>query len=163
MATTKKIVYLMDVTKNCEDSLPMTPSGNGLDPASLVLTCQCGATAHINWAQELGLDPASPDFESRAENILAEFTSLSYYVVTVEEGVMKAECRFRKSVTVNFHTVMECKTCNTSVSGSTCSQRQMDEFVAKHKGHEVLSSTVLDTDDPRVASLVDQALKRQPR
>jgi len=68
------MVYLLEVTKNCDDSLPMTPSGNALDPATLKLTCKCGAEANVHSVREIGLDPASPDFQGRVEATLAEFT-----------------------------------------------------------------------------------------
>lgn len=154
------MVYLLEVTKTCDDSLPLTISGNALDPRTLAFTCGCGMQARVNSAQEVGLDPADPGFQERVERILADFTSLSYYVVSVKDGVMSVDPRWRKSVKVEFHSIIECKTCAVTVNGVSCSQEAMNEFATKHKGHELCAHTVLDTDDQRIANMIKQATRR---
>jgi len=141
----------------------MAVSGNPLDPNSITLTCDCGAKASINSAQEVGLDPTDPGFQARVEELLANFTSLSYYVVVVEDGKMTATPGLRRNVTVNFYTVAECKICKEKIGGDTCSQEQMNAFTVKHKGHDLSYSTVLDTDDPRIAKIVEEQLAKQSK
>ena len=36
----------------------------------------------------------------------------------------------------------ECKTCNKTISGADCNQKEMNDFVAKHKSHDLSTSTV---------------------
>jgi len=84
-------------------------------------------------------------------------------VVTVNEGVMTAEPRWRTEVRVEFHTVAECKTCNKTISGADCNQKGMNDFVAKHKSHDLSTSTVPGTNDPRVTKAVEQAIKKESR
>ena len=157
------MVYLLDVTKNCEDSSPMRLSGNALDPATFKLTCECGTKANVFSVREVGLDPSSPDFQGRVEATLAEFTSLSYYVVTVTEGVMTAEPRWRTQVRIEFHTVAECKTCGKKMSGDTCSQKELNDFLAEHKAHDLSTNTFVNSTDPRVLKMVEQSIKNQQK
>lgn len=160
---TQKLVYLLEVNPTCEHRTPMKISGNAYDPNSISLTCDCGAAASINSAQEVGLSPESPGFQERVEKLLADFTSLSYYVVVAEDGKMTASPGWRRNVVVNFYTVAECKTCKEKIGGDKCSQEQMNAFSAKHNGHELSYETVLDTDDPRIAKLVEEQLAKQSK
>jgi hypothetical protein len=159
----QRMVYLLEVNPTCDHKKPMTVSGNAFDPNSITLTCDCGAKASINSAQQVGLNPDDPGFQARIEELLANFTSLSYYVVVVEDGKMTATPGWRRNVTVNFYTVAECKTCKEKIGGDTCSQEQMNAFTAKHKGHDLSYSTVLDTDDPRIAKMVEEQLAKQSK
>jgi hypothetical protein len=155
------MVYLLDVTKNCDDTFPMKPSGNALDPASFKLTCQCGEEAEIFSVREVGLHPSNPDFQARVDAALADFTSLSYYVVTVEDGLMTAEPRWRTEVRIEFHTVAECKTCRKAIGDPKCSQQELKDFMAAHKGHNLSTGTALNTNDPRIIRMVKQMLIQQ--
>jgi hypothetical protein len=155
------MVYLLEVNRNCDHTTPMAISGNALDPNSMTLTCDCGAVASINSAQAVGLSPESSGFQGRVDELLAGFTSLSYYVVVVENGKMTATPRWRNQVQVQFYTVAECKTCHEKMGGEKCSQEEMNAFTDKHKKHEMSYNTVLDTDDPRIAKMVEAHLAKQ--
>ena len=157
------MAYIIEITKNCDcDELsPVTLSGNAFDPASFKIICKCGTVGNVYSAQEVGLDPTSPGFQGRVEQMLADSPVLKYYVVSVTDGKMTLEPHLRTQVRVEFHTVAECKTCNKTIGDPKCSQEEMNAFVAEHKGHDLSFHTVLNTNDPRITKMVEQAIKKQ--
>ena len=160
------MTYLVEITKNCDcdESLPLTLSGNAFSPGTFKVTCKCGTDGNVCSAQEVGLDPTSPGFQGRVEEILADSPVLKYYLVTVTDGKMTMEPRLRTQVRVEFHAVAECKTCSKTIGDPKCSQKELNDFVAEHKGHNGFStSTVLDTNDPRITKMVEQAIKNQQK
>lgn len=159
----QRMPYLLEINPTCDHTAPMTVSGNAFVPNSITLPCDCGAAASINSAQEVGLSPDNPGLQGRVEELLANFTSLSYYVVVAEDGKMTATPGWRRNFTVNFYTVAECKTCEEKIGGDTCSQEQMNAFSAEHKSHHLSYTTVLDKDDPRIAKMVEEQLAKQSK
>jgi RNase P subunit RPR2 len=155
------MVYLLEVTKNCDDPLPMLVSGNALDPATLKVTCKCGTEANVNSARHIDLNPNDPGFQARIEQVLADSPILTYYIVTVADRQMTLEQRFRTQGSVEFHTVLECKTCGKKIGGPKCKQEDMNAFVAEHKSHDMSANTVVDSTDPRVLKLVEAAIRNQ--
>lgn len=155
------MVYLLEVTKNCDDSLPMLVTGNAFDPATLKMTCKCGTEANVNSARNIDLNPDDAGFQARIEEILADSPILTYYIVTVTDGKMTMEPRFRTQGSVEFHTVLECKTCGKKIGGPKCKQEDMDAFVAEHKSHDMSANTVVDSTDPRVLKLVEASIRNQ--
>ncbi len=139
-------------------------SGNALDPGSFKAACQkCHKEANIYSAQEVGLDPSNPEFQKRVEALLEGFTALTYYVVTVADGKMTMEPRARTQVSVEFHTIAECKTCDKKISGDKCSQKELNDFIAEHKPHDLSTNTFINSTDPRVLKMAEEAMKNQQK
>jgi hypothetical protein len=74
---------------------------------------------------------------------------------------MTMEPSFRTQGSVEFHTLLECKTCGKTIGGPKCKQEDMNAFVAQHNSHEMSVNTVVDSTDPRVLKLVGAAIKNQ--
>jgi hypothetical protein len=139
-------------------------SGNAFDPGTFKAACQqCDENANIYSAQEVGLDPGNRDFQARVDALLEGFTALTYYVVTAADGKMTMEPRARTQVSVEFHTIAECKTCNKKVSGYGCSQKELNDFIADHKSHDLSTNTFINSTDPRVLKMAEEAMKNQQK
>jgi hypothetical protein len=141
------MTYLFDVVQNCSHtSAPVNISGSPLDVARLKLTCsECGTQARVNSAQEVGLDPTDPGFDSKADELTSGFSSLSYYVATVRDNKLELTPRMRKTINIEF--AMYCNTCNKQVPVDL---KVVEE---EHRGHVFTFTPVADS--PLSAKLLE--------
>jgi hypothetical protein len=161
------MTYLLEITRGCgcDPPAPLAMvSGNAFDPGTFKAACQkCGSNANIYSAQEVGLDPSSPDFQRRVDVLLEGFTALTYYVVMVTDGKMTMEPRARTQVSVEFHTIAECNTCHKKISGDVCSQKELNDFITEHKSHDLSTNTFINSTDPRVLKMAEEAMRNQQK
>jgi hypothetical protein len=125
--------YVLEITSQCPHNGQVNLSGNAYNLSSLTATCPvCGKQAQINSAQEVGLEPSAPGFEDKVEKLTAEFSTFTYYLVTVSGSQMTMELRQRKNIRLDF--LLFCETCNQPINVEPQVQQKLK---TEHKGHAV--------------------------
>lgn len=142
--------YFVELTPTCVHGGLVTLSGKPADPSTLRAFCsQCGVEAQINIAQSTGAD-------SDADMLTADFSSLSYYFVTVTETQATMELRFRREILINFG--LQCKQCTKGLNIDA----ELPATISKeHKGHELVMVPLTEVPlAPKLRSLAKGALEK---
>jgi hypothetical protein len=155
--------YVLEITSQCSHKGQVNLSGNAYNLSSLAAICQvCGKPAQINSAQEVGLDPLTPGFEERVEKLTAEFSTFTYYLVTVADRQVKMELRVRKNITVDF--LLFCETCQKPITVEPQTQQKLKTEHAGHavtltpKGDSIPVGVLLETFRQQMEKFVGQPL-----
>jgi hypothetical protein len=49
------------------------------------------------------------------------------------------------------------------ISGDKCSQKELNDFIAEHKPHDLSTNTFINSTDPRVLKMAEEAMKNQQK
>lgn len=155
--------YVLEITSQCPHKGQVNLSGNAYNLSSLVATCPvCGKQAQINSAQEVGLEPSAPGFEEKVEKLTGEFSTFTYYLVTVAGSQMTMELRLRKNITVDF--LLFCETCQKPIAVDPQVQQRLKTEHAGHavtvtpKGDSIPVGVLLETFRQQMERFVGQSL-----